>query len=611
MIEVPPNLHMYAVMALTVGAFILFARDRIPIQTTAFGVLTALIVGFTLFPFRTEETSLRGLDFLLAFGHEALVAVCSLMVLGRGLAVTGALEPVARFFARVWAFAPWLAFGAMLLTCMALSGFVNDTPVVVLMLPVLAGIAARSGQSAARMMMPVNFAVLIGGMCTTIGTSTNLLVVSIAGNLGATQFSMFDFLPIVAPVAAVGFVYLWLIAPRLLPKLPNTFAETAPRVFDAILKIRAEGWADGRALSDVLERTGRRLKVQEVRRGDGLLLARLPTAQLNAGDRLLVTDQPENLKEYERLLGATLHGVEKDEEQIDAEHPLSAPGQQMAQVLVTESSPLVGRTLRHTRFADSYRLVILGIHRPGVEKALEVEELRDAVLRAGDILLLQGPKERIQDLKRTGDLMVFDATVDLPHSRKAPVALVIMALVVTAAALKLLPIAAAALCGVLGMLVTRCLRWEEMAGALSDKVILVIVASLALGRALMETGGAALAAEGFIAVVSGLQPGYVVAALMLLMSLLTNFVTNNAAAVIGTPIAVAVAQSLGIAPEPMVLAVLLGCNLSFATPMAYQTNLMVMAAAGYRFRDFVRVGVPLVIIMLTGLTLSIVRYYGL
>ncbi len=611
MIDVAPNLHMYAVLALTFVAFVLFARDRIPIQTTAFGVLTALIVGFTLFPWRTNESSLTGLDFLLSFGHEALVAVCSLMILGRALAVTGALEPVARFFARFWAFAPWLAFGAMLLTCMALSGFVNDTPVVVLMLPVLAGIAARAGQAASTLMMPVNFAVLIGGMCTAIGTSTNLLVVSIAGNLGATRFNMFDFLPIVAPVASVGFLYLWLIAPRLLPKLPNTFAETAPRVFGAILKLRADGWSEGRTLSEVLDRTGRRLKVQEVRRGDGLLVARLPTAQLKGGDRLLVTDLPENLKEYERLLGATLHGVEQDEERVDSDHPLSAPGQQMAQVLVTEISPLVGRTLRHTRFADSYHLVILGIHRSGAEKALEAEDLRDVVLHAGDILLLQGPKERIRDIKLTGDLMVFDATVDLPHSRKAPVALGIMALVVAAAAFKLLPIAAAALCGVLGMLVTKCLRWEEMAGALSDKVILVIVASLALGRALMETGGAALAAGGFISLVSGLEPGYVVAALMLLMSMLTNFVSNNAAAVIGTPIAVAVAHSLGIPPEPMVLAVLLGCNLSFATPMAYQTNLMVMSAAGYRFRDFVRVGVPLVIIMLVGLTISIVRYYDL
>jgi di/tricarboxylate transporter len=218
-------------------------------------------------------------------------------------------------------------------------------------------------------------------------------------------------------------------------------------------------------------------------------------------------------------------------------------------------------------------------------------------LRISDVLLVQGARERISEIKRDGQLLVLDATSDLPHTKKAPVSLIIMATIVLVSAAGLLPIAISATCGALLMIVTRCLGWRDLGHALSISVILIVVASLALGSALTKTGATAYLADVFLTLTSGSSPTVIFSSLMLLMAILTNIVSNNAAAVIGTPIAANIAQQLSLPPEAFVLAVLFGANMSYATPMAYKTNLLVMSAGNYTFSDFVRVGVPLTLIM--------------
>ena len=596
-------------MVFTVVAFILFSRDEIPLRTTSLLVIVLLPLGFYLFPYQRDGKILEPTEFFLGFGNEVLVAICALMILGRGLVATGALEPLARALARTWASYPQASMLLMLLLCLALSGLVNDTPVVVLLLPILMGVALRTGTVLSKMLMPMNFAVLMGGMGTSIGTSTNLLVVSISAELGGPRFGVFDFIHIAAIAAAGGILYLWLIAPRLLPGRDMLMSDASPRVFNAVLHINEDSFANGKSLSEVMEKAQNKLQVEQIQRGDGLFLAKRPTLTLSKDDRLFVADTPENLKEFEKLLGATLYNVSDIEHPVSKEHPLTAEGQQLAEVVVTEGSPLYNTTLKRAGFTQRYQLVILAIHRAHARPAKG--ELSDIVLQTGDVLLVQGAADQIKELKASGALLVLDATIDLPHSQKAPYALLIMFGVVACAALGLLPISISALVGVGLMLISRCLNWDEVGSALSSRVVLLIVASLALGAALTRTGGTEYLARLYLVAMSGLSPQIILSVLILMMAVMTNFVSNNAAAAVGTPIAFSIAQQLHVAPEPFVLAILFGCNLCYATPMGYQTNLLVMSAAGYKFSDFLRVGIPLMFIMWLSFSFLLPAFYPL
>lgn len=608
MLPALPDAHAIAVLLLIVVALYLFTRDNIPLETSSLIILVTLVLGFEVFPYLSNNVLLQSSEFFTGFGNEALVAICALMIVGQGLETTGALQPLASLLSRMWKVSPLLSFLATLLSAAVLSAFLNNTPIVVMLLPILIGVSMRSKQSSSGILLPMGLATLVGGMATTIGTSTNLLVVGIASDLGLRNFGMFDFALPVVVAGSFGILYLWLIAPRLLPERQPLLSDTSPRVFDAVLHINKDSFANGETLAKVLEKTERRMKVDSIKRGEGLIVAKLPTAELREGDRLLVRDTPENLKEFEQSLGATLYNVTDIEHPIDEEHPLSAEGQQLTEVVVTERSPLNRRTLRQLRFAERYNLVILAIHRGHGGQPIK-GDLADARLESGDVLLLQGADERIDELRKSGNLLVLDGTIYLPETRRARLALAVMFGVVALAATGTMPISISALCGVAVMLLTRCLDWEDAASALSTSVILIVVVSLALGTALMRTGGADYLASLYVAVSSGMPTVVVLGGLMLVMAVLTNVVSNNAAAVIGTPIAVSIATKLGVPAEPFVLAVLFGANMSYATPMGYQTNLLVFSAGGYRFSDFLRVGIPLTLIMWAGLlTMLMVTY---
>lgn len=583
-------------LALTVVALILFTRDNIPLETSCLIVFVTLVFGFQVFPYEGNGVPLRVTDFFAGFGHEALITIAALMIVGRGMETTGALRPVAVLMSKGWKERPVLSLLATLLVAAALSAFLNNTPIVVMLLPILVSVAIRTRTPPSDILMPMGLATLIGGMATTIGTSTNLLVVGIAADLGLERMGMFHFTLPVLMAGSVGILFLWLVAPRLLPERRAPMEDTSPRIFSALLYVNEDSYANGRTLSEVLARTDNRMAISRIQRGEGLFIAKLPSVKIQAGDRLYVNDTPEALKEFEQLLGATLHSNAEQAPAATGEGQPAA-GQQLAEVVVTRGSLLHHRTLRSTRFSTRFRLVPLAIHRARthvVDTGRGIEETR---LRAGDVLLMQGSPEQINKLKRGGQMLVLDGTTDLPHTKRANTALGIMGFVVVSAATGLLPISVSAVTGVALMLLTRCLDWRNIAGALSTPVILIIVASLGLGTALMRTGGAEYVAHLFVTATSALPTPFILSGLMLLMAVLTNVVSNNAAAVIGTPIAISVAQEIGVATEPFVLAVLFGANMSFATPMGYQTNLLVFSAGGYKFSDFLRVGIPLTAIM--------------
>lgn len=604
--------HGVAVLILTVLALFLFTRDRIPLESSSLTILILLVGGFTLFPYLKDGQQVVGArDFFAGFGNEALVAICALMMVGKALETTGALQPLANIVSRAWSTRPVLALITTLVAAAILSAFMNNTPIVVLLMPILVGASLRAKFPVSEVMMPMGLATIIGGMSTTIGTSTNLLVVGISHDLGMHDFSMFEWVLPVAIVGGAGVLFLWLVAPKLLPDRAPPLADISPRIFSAQLNIKEGGFADGSTLSEVLAKAEGNMRVDKIQRSESLFLAKLPSVMLQPGDRLFVKDTPENLKYYEQLLGATLFNISDSEHPVNDETPLRAEGQQLAEIVITRGSPLHLRSLAAARFTASYGLMPLALHRARASSSQVTGDLNLIRLRAGDVLLVQGTSDSIKSLRDSGSILVLDGTTDLPHTHRAKRALGIMGGVILVAALGIMPISVAAVVGLGLMIATGCLNWRDAAGALSIPVVMIIVTSLALGKALMSTGTATYLALGFVSATSAMPAAFILSAFMLLMTLMTNVVSNNAAAVIGTPIAISIAQQLGVSSEPFVLAVLFGANMSFATPYGYQTNLLILSAGGYKFSDFLRVGIPLTIIMWIGFSFILPIMYDL
>jgi di/tricarboxylate transporter len=611
MTTVTPDAHGVAVILLIVAALYLFTRDRVPLESTSLAVIIVLVLGFHAFPYEVDGVPLDPAQFFLGFGNEALITICSLIVIGKALETTGALQPVARVASNMWFKRPRLALLFMLVSVFVLSACMNDTPIVVLMIPILIGISSRTNLPASGFLLPMGLATIIGGMCTTIGTSTNLLVVGITRDLGVADIGMFDFALPAVLVGAVGLLFIWLIVPRLLPDRVRPITDTRPRIFDAQLTVREDGFAAGKMLKDVLDKTDGDMRVEQIQRGESLVVMKLPLVTLQAGDRLLVKDTPENLKRFEGLIGASLYAESDGEPAVDSETPPKARDQQVAQIVVTRDSPLYRRSVPDIRFSASFGLIPLAVHCARAPGEKEVADLNKVRLRQGDVLLVQGSQAALDAIKANGRMLVLDDTTDLPKAHRAKRSLVVLAMVIGFAALGLLPISITAIIGVGLMIALGCLSWRDVGRSLPLAVIMLIVASLALGKALVTTGMAEYLAAGFVAAAGNLPTAVILSSFILIMAVLTNIVSNNAAAVIGTPIAIAAAQQLGVDPMPFVLAVLFGANMSFATPFGYQTNLLILSAGGYQFSDFLKVGIPLILILWLGFSIVLPLLYGI
>ncbi|WP_366519001.1 SLC13 family permease [Parerythrobacter lacustris] len=587
-------------MIVTVAMFVAFARGRMPVEIVSLLTIAVIAVGLYFFPLpETGPTDGLALAFS-GFGHYALITICALMIMGRGLVVTGALEPAARLLERVFKWNLQAGLLVSLLLAFTLSMGVNDTPVLVLLLPIFVALAHRGAMPASKTLIPLNAAVLIGGMATTIGTSTNILVVSIARDLGMRPIGVFDFTPIVLVAGLVALPYLWLVMPRLL--------------------------GDNRVASDVvLRRFHTRLRI-----GDDSALVGRELAEVGPGlpDDIIFHDQNEGVfaPQQRPHISGTHEGLEEAMrtlrsdiapswvlDRIKRSSQTKAQDIVVVEMTVTPDSRLVGRTLPTSGIADLYGVAVLGIHRParlvgGQEQHGESGDLR---MVEGDVLLVMGLPDDLQQFARNDSLLTLDGARELPRRSKAVLAAAIMFGSVFTASIGLLPIAISALAGAILMFVTGCVKFDRVGRALSAKVIVLVAASIAIGRIVGDSGAADWLGSLMAVGLAYLSPAAVLAAIMLFVTLLTNFASNATAATVGTPIAFSIAAKLGLPPEPLVLAVLFGCNLCYATPIAYQTNMLIMAEGSYEFKDYIRTGVPLVILMVTTLSFLLVMTYGM
>ncbi|MCW1403105.1 SLC13 family permease [Novosphingobium sp. MW5] len=593
-----PSLHAVAAIFATVCMFVAFARGKMPVEIVSLCTIATIAIGLYLFPLANRRPE-DGLALAFSgFGHYALVTICALMIMGRGLVVTGALEPLVRVLEKLWRINRWFGLLATLLLAFGLSTMVNDTPVLVLLIPVLVQLAARGGMASSKTLIPVNAAVLIGGMATTIGTSTNLLVVSIASDLGLPPMSVFHFTPLVLTAGLIALPYLWLVMPRLLRD--NSVVVThEPRKFRAIMRIGGGSGFIGRRTSDF----GRALPTE-------FSLLDPADRPVAVNDRLAVIGTHPALEEATRSLGAELAPAWLMA-RIAGEAKQLREDLVVGELAVTADSRLVGRTIPTSGIADLYGVAVLGVDFAPRRWDTSEQDPDHTPLAEGDVLLVYGLPGRLREFGNGDALLTLDGIKEVPRRAKALLALGIMIGSVGMASLGFLPIAIAALGGAIAMFVTGCVRFDRIGRALSAKVIVLVAASIAVGKVVLETGAADWLGSVLAMGLQVLPPAGILAAIMVFVTLLTNFASNATAASVGTPIAFSIAQQLELPPEPLVLAVLFGCNLCYATPVAYQTNMLIMAEGNYVFKDYVRTGVPLVAIMIVTLSVLLVIHYGL
>jgi di/tricarboxylate transporter len=526
------------------------------------------------------------------------------MIMGRGLVVTGALEPAARILERTFKINLQLGLLVSLLLAFFLSMVVNDTPVLVLLLPIFVALAAKGAMPASKTLIPLNAAVLIGGMATTIGTSTNLLVVSIARDLGMPQMDVFHYTPLVLAAAVVALPYLWLVMPRLLPdNSPDQVHET--RRFTARLRVPAGSELVGKLVEEISAKLPKDFSFEDQ-----------PKGTIEAGMRLRVSGTHDALEDAIRILkGQVAPGWIVD--RIRRNSAAKGIDVVVAEMAVTGDSRLVGRTLATSGIADLYSTAVLGIHRPRLDGGRERPSV-DGELRIaeGDVLLVMGLPGDLQEFAQNDALLMLEGGKEMPRKSKALLALAIMLVAVLVASIGIpfvgkVPIAISALAGAIMMFITGCVKFDRVGRALSAKVIVLVAASIAIGRVILDSGAAAWLAEIMSYGLAYLPPAAVLASIMLFVTLLTNFASNATAATVGTPIAFNIASQLGLPQEPLILAVLFGCNLCYATPIAYQTNMLIMGEGNYKFADYIRTGVPLVILMTITLSFLLVVSYDM
>jgi di/tricarboxylate transporter len=607
-----PSYHAIAAMAVTIAMFIAFARGRYPEEIISLITIAVIGVGLYFAPLAGGKPT-DGLAIAFGgFGHSALITICALMIMGRGLVVTGALEPFARLLESVFRINGQLGLLVALVVAFTMSMFVNDTPVMVLLIPIIVAIAAKGLMASSKILMPVNTAVLLGGMATTVGTSTNILVVTIAAEIGMPAFGVFQFTPIVLIAGLFAIPYLWLVMPRMLRDNSVT-PDNARRIFQTWLRVGAGSLLAGAELSAIKSKLPAGITFHDVHAGP-----------LQPEERLHISGTHEALEEAARVLKGELAPTWV----IDRIRRISkSAGEDIVAVemTVTSDSRLITRTLTSSGIADLYSVAVLGIHRPNrvLGERDTYTEAGDLRILEGDVLLVMGIDEDLQAFARNDGLLRLEGARELPRRSKAVLAGAIMLGAIATASLGLpwfdglsyapikLPIAISALAGAIAMFITGCVKFDRVGRALSAKVIVLIAASLAIGKVIDESGAAEWLGQALSLGLAYLPPALVLSAIMLFVTIVTNFASNATAATIGTPIAYSIATRLGLPPEPLVLAVLFGCNLSFATPIAYQTNLLIMSEGGYEFSDYVRAGVPLVALMVTVLSILLVVWYGL
>ena len=570
------------VLGLVLVAVVLFAIDALRIDVAAILLLLALVVPGIL----TPERALAG------FGSDTILTLAGLFVLTEGVKRTGLVERIGLRLAGFGGTNPRGFFRLLILAGTSISAFLSNTVTAAVLVPLAIGGARRTNTPASKVLMPLAFATILSGGITLISTSTNLVVSGALPSFGLAPIGFFELAPVGLVTTAVGLLYLWFIAPRLVPNRGGGVGTTedARRRFAAEIVLTPSSKLIGRTLANLQLSDALEVAVVGIRRGSRRLLRPRAGERLQSGDELVIEGEASQIlgvKDYEGLDLKPDERPESDSTTADV---------QMVEAMVLPDSVMTDRTLRELRFQERSGFTVLGIH--SANEARNIANLSRWRFQPGDVLLLQGPTDRLDRVgEDRGLLLLEDRSSHHPRSRKAPIAATIFAIAIVLAATGVLALPVAFLAGSLALVLTGCLRPDEVYAAIDWRILVLIASMLAFGAAMQDSGAARWLADLVVLHVSDHGPHAVLAAFAVLTALLTQPMSNQAAALIVLPVAIASAQSLGLDPRPFVIAVTLSASCSFLTPLE-PACVLVWGPGRYRFFDFVRVGGPLTAVCL-------------
>lgn len=572
--------HTAAVTTLVIIAvmFVMFVRERHPPEVVAVGT-AALMLALGLAPYD------RAVGVL---SNSAPWTIAFMFILMGGLLRTGALNQLSRMVTARAEAAPMLTIAGMFAFVCLASGIMNNTPVVAVMIPIVIQVARKTGIPASRLLMPLSYFTVMGGMITLIGTSTNLLVDGVIRARGMEPFGIFDIAPVGLAVTAVGALYLGLIGWRLLPdrgSMASFLTDRSQMKYFTEVAIPEGSNLIGLAQSDVKLFKRENVRVMDVLRGDASLRRNLAEVVLQSGDRVVLRSSMADVLE-----------IQKDKD-LRAFDKLSSVETETVEVLISPGARMIGRRLGDLRLRRRYGVYPIAAHRRNQNIGRQLDDLE---IRVGDTLLLEGAPADIARLAADMDLVDVSHPTTKPFRRShAPIATIALLSVVLLAALDLAPIMGLAFLASAIILLTRCVDADEAFGFIEARLLAMIFAMLVVGEALEATGAVDLIVDNAAPWLAGLSPFWTLVAVYFLGLAMTEVLSNNAVAVMLTPIAIELAVQLGHDPRAYVVAVMFSASVAFATPIGYQTHMMVYGPGGYKFTDFIRVGLPLDIV--TGL----------
>ncbi|MBT5413203.1 MAG: SLC13 family permease [Rhodospirillaceae bacterium] len=612
---------MALTMAVIVGALVAYSLEKTSIEITSLGVLCVFLLLFQIVPVRGPDGfNLLGPDRLLAgFASPALITVLALLVVGQGLVGGGVLDYAVRGVLVLGRNRHWLTV-LLALGCVAVvSAFLNNIPVVVIFIPIIQAIAQRLRESPSRYMMALSYAGIFGGMTTLIGSSTNLLVSDELRALGREPFHFFDFSIPGVVMAAVGLTYVLLVVPRLMPDratIKGAVVGRSGKQFIAQISIPTESGLVGQSAVGGFFPAFKDMTVRLVLRGEHAYLPPFEGIEFRAGDLVIVAATRQVLTEIiQRGLAVVVPDLRDGREMPDPAELGERRGraasrrQVLAEVMVAPNSRLLGLNLEQTGFRYRHHCIVLAMER---RARMVRSRITEVPLEAGDVLLIQGEPADVTALRDNRDVVLMEwSSEELPSRRLARIAGLVFFGIIAAAGTGLVPIVVAAVIGALAMIAAGALTLSQASRAMDPSIILSIAAALAMGAAMQETGAANLIVDFALSTVGGLGPAGMLSAFFLTVALTSNAISTKACAVLFTPIAVGIADALAVPVAPFAVAVIFASNCAFASPIGYQTNLLVMGPGHYRFADFVRAGLPLIVLIWLAFSLFAPIFYGL